>query len=78
MLGANLGYNSHGDVSVMSFGTDLHMPVAKATILRHPARSALSTCFIAKQQATPHFFKILDMLLHAQQVMPPYGYICDV
>ena len=35
-------------------------------------------CLRAKQQATSHSVKILDMLLHGQQVMPPYGYICDV
>ena len=33
--------------------------------------------FIAKRQATSLFNKILDTLLHAQQVMPPDDYICD-
>ena len=34
--------------------------------------------FVAKQQATLLSIKDLDMLLHAQQVMPPNDYICDV
>ena len=34
--------------------------------------------FVAKRQATAFFNKILDTLLHAQQVMPPNEYICDV
>ena len=56
----------------MLFGTDLHMPVTMATNLTH-----LCVC-VAEQQATSHSVKLLDMLLHSQQVMPPYGYICDV
>ena len=34
--------------------------------------------FVAKQQAASLSLKYLDMLLHAQQVMPPNKYICDV
>ena len=33
--------------------------------------------FVAKQQATSLSINSLDMLLHAQQVTPPNGYICD-
>ena len=40
--------------------------------------SLLSNVCIAKQQATELSINYLDMLLHAQQVMPPNGYICDV
>ena len=65
-------------IDKIPFRTDLHMPVTVTTILRHPTRSALSICYVAKQQGTLHSVKPLEMLLHAQQVMPPYGYICDV
>ena len=56
------------------------MSVTMATILRHHARSGqlLGPVNIAKQQAISRSVKLLDMLLHAQQVMPPYGYFCDV
>ena len=39
------------------------------------ARLALVSHFAAKRQATSLFNKILDTLLHAQQVMPPNDYI---
>ena len=57
------------------------MPVTMTTILRHPAMSALSIyvpVYVAKQQMISHSIKCLDMLFHAQQVKPHYGYICDV
>ena len=34
--------------------------------------------YVAKQQGTSHSVKLWDMLLHGQQVMPSYGYICVV
>ena len=34
--------------------------------------------FVARQQATSLSNNILDMLLHAQQVMPSNDYICHV
>ena len=34
--------------------------------------------FDIMQQGTSLSINWLDMLLHAQQVMPPNGYICDV
>ena len=34
--------------------------------------------FVAKQQTTSLSNKVLNMLLHAQQVMPCNDYICDV
>ena len=37
----------------------------------------ISIFFVAKQQATSLSIKYLDMLLHAQQVISPNGYICD-
>ena len=33
---------------------------------------------VALQQAAPISIQLWDMLLHAQQVMPPNGYIYDV
>ena len=42
------------------------------------ARLALVLLLVAKQQATSLSSKSLDMLLHAQHIMPPYGDICDV
>ena len=42
------------------------------------ARLVLVSVFYAKRQATSLFNKILDTLLHAKNVMPPYDYICDV
>ena len=39
---------------------------------------SLSITFVAKQQTTSLSNKVLDMLLHAQQVLPPNDYICDV
>ena len=62
----------------MHFGTDLHMPVTMTTNLGIWSGKLYVRVCVAKQQATTHSVKILDMLFHAQQVMPPYGYICDV
>ena len=44
------------------FGTDIHMPVTMATILRNPDRLAVLIC------------KFLDLLLNAQHVVSPNGY----
>ena len=43
----------------------------------NPAKLALISFFVAKQQASLLSIKYLEMLLHAQQVMPTNGYICD-
>ena len=54
------------------------MPVTKATISRHPARSVLSTCLHCLATRDITFHQNVGYVVAAQQVMPPYGYICDV
>ena len=45
----------------------------------NPARKALvAFLFVAKQQAPSLSIKLLDILLHAQQVMSSNSFICDV
>ena len=55
------------------------VPCCLATVkYRLNNQSIFHYCLVAKQQTTSLSNKVLDMLLHAQQVMPPNDYICDV